>query len=83
LTEYVLSKFDEDKRVFNEFVAGVHSLQSYMGDIAGQKQQEADMAKQFLRHPLRRVREWAQIEILDAESQAKFWREWEAEQQIE
>jgi hypothetical protein len=83
ITEYVLKKFGQDKRVFNEFVAGVHNLQSYMGDIAGQKQQEADVARKFLDYPLRRIREWAQIEIMDAESQARFWQEWEAERKIE
>jgi len=83
LTEYVLRKFGEDKRVFNEFVAGVHSFQFYMGDIAGEKRQEAEIARKFLNYPLRRIQEWAQIEIMDAESQATFWREWEAEQRIE
>jgi hypothetical protein len=83
LTEYVIQKFGEDKQVFNEFVAGVHNLQSYMGDIAGQKQNEADIARKFLNYPLRRIQQWAQIEIMDAEAQAEFWKEFEASQDID
>ncbi len=83
LTEHVLTKFGEDKRVFNEFVAGVHDLQLYVGDIAGQKLQEGEIARKFLKYPLPRIQEWAQIEIMDAESQAAYWRDWEAEQRIE
>jgi len=80
LTLYVLSTFGDDKRVFGEFAAGVHSFQSYMGDIAGQHQKEADIARKFLTYPLPKIQEWAQLEIMDAESQANYWREWEAEQ---
>jgi hypothetical protein len=83
LTEHVLTKFGEYKRVFNDFVAGVHDLQLYVGDIAGQKLQEGEIARKFLKYPLPRIQEWAQIEIMDAESQAAYWRDWEAEQRIE
>jgi len=83
LTEHVLRKFGEDKRVFSEFVAGVHNLQTYVGDIADQHKREAELGKKFLNHPLRPIREWAQIEILDSEVQANFWKEWEEEQNIE
>lgn len=80
LTLYVLSTFGDDKRVFGEFVAGVHSFQSYMGDIAGQHLKEAEIARKFLTYPLPKIQEWAQLEIMDAESQANYWKEWEAEQ---
>ena len=36
----------------------------------------------FLNHPLRKIREWAQIEITDSENQAKYWRDWEETQNI-
>ena len=36
LTAFVLEKYGHDDRVFDEFVAGVHSLQRYSGDIAAQ-----------------------------------------------
>ena len=52
----------------NEFVAGVHNLQSYVGDIAGQKQNEADIARKFMDYPLRRIQKCAQIEIMEAEA---------------
>ena len=63
LTEYVLREFETDDRTFNEFCAGVHSFQMYAGDIAATKEREADVAKLFLDHPLRRVREWARLEM--------------------
>lgn len=63
LTEFVLKTFEEDEQVFRKFCAGVHSFQIYAGDIAAQYKKEAEIARKFLNHPLRRVREWAQIEI--------------------
>jgi len=83
LTLHVLKKFGEDKRVFREFVAGVHNLQMYMGDIASQHEHEGEIATKFLDYPLPQIQEWARLEILDAEAQANFWRDWEAERSIE
>jgi hypothetical protein len=83
LTKHILAKFGDDKRVFSEFVAGVHNLQGYMGDIAGQKQHDADVARKFLKYPSARIQEWAQIEIRDAENQAAFWKELEEEHNLE
>jgi hypothetical protein len=75
LTEYVLREFENDDRTFNEFCAGVHSFQMYAGDIAATKEREADMAKLFLAHPLRRVRDWAQLEIQEGLHHARLHRE--------
>jgi hypothetical protein len=75
LTEYVLRVYESDDRTFNEFCAGVHSFQMYTGDIAGTREREADEAKLFLDHPLRRVREWAQFEIQDGIQHARLHRE--------
>jgi len=62
LTEFVLTRFENDERVLNEFLAGSHSLQMYVGDIASQREAEADAVRPFLNHPLKRIREWARYE---------------------
>jgi hypothetical protein len=79
LTEYVLREFDSDDRTFSEFVAGVHSFQSYVGSIATARASEAEVARTFLSHPLRRVRQWAEIEMRQAEAEAKRFQIMEEE----
>jgi hypothetical protein len=75
LTEFVLSHFENDDRTFEEFSAGVGSFKSYFGDIASQMESEAETAKKFRSHRLRRIREWARNESLAAAKQAKLARE--------
>jgi hypothetical protein len=79
LTAWVLSKFEQDNRVFAEFCAGVHSFQMYTGDVALVHESEATMARKFFSHPLRRIREWAKIEYETALENARRQREWEDE----
>jgi len=79
LTAWVLTEFEEDDRVFKEFTAGVHSFQIYSGDIAAQHETEAAVARDFLDHPLRRIREWAEMEERWAMDAARQERE-EAEE---
>jgi hypothetical protein len=79
LTEFVLSRFEEDDEVFREFVAGTHTGQVYTGDIPAQHEQEAEAARRFLGHALRRVREWAAAEIQSAKREAQFWRQHDEE----
>lgn len=83
LTEFVLTEFAEDEQVFQAFCAGRHSYQMYSGDIAAQHDAEAAIARKFLNHQIRRVREWAQYEIDSASQQAKWWRQREEEERIE
>ncbi|MDP1420265.1 hypothetical protein Q8G35_18205 [Peribacillus simplex] len=73
LTEYILSKFEGEKRVFNEFLAGAHSFQMYSGDIAAQLENQAEIAKKFLDSKIKPIREWALHEIESSEYQAKQW----------
>jgi len=72
-TEYVLTEFEGSDDVFRSFLVGTHRLQMYSGDIARQHEHEADVARKFLNHPLRRIREWAVIE-------EKRSREWAAKE---
>jgi len=75
LTEFVLETFEDDDQTFREFCAGVHGLQLYSGDIAAQHEKEAEVARKFLDHPLRRVREWAQIELESSLREAEEWHQ--------
>ena len=43
---------------------------------------EAEVAKKFLNHPLRRIREWAVDEIETAKRQADWWRREKEERDI-
>ncbi len=82
LTEFVLSEFEDDEDTFQRFCKGAHSLQSYVGNIASQKKQEAEIAKKFLNHPLHRIREWALYEIDRCNQEAKYWQQSDEEIQI-
>lgn len=72
ITAYVLDKFGDQDDVFISFSAGRHSDQIYSGD--SQHLEEANLARKFLSHPLRRIREWAAGEIRDSERHAEYWR---------
>jgi len=83
LTEFVLSKFGEDERVFSAFCAGIHSLQLYSGDIAAEHEREAAIARKFRDHPLEAIRKWAIAEEASSLWQAKQMRERNEEWRIE
>ena len=67
LTHYVMARFEQDDRVYREFLAGTYS-RSHSGDIAAQVEQEGEEVRPFLGHPLRRIRQWAEdcLERLEA-----------------
>jgi hypothetical protein len=74
LTEFVLTYFENDDRTFSEFVAGVHSFQLYTGSYSSARERESIVAKAFIGSPIRRVREWAQLELTQAEADARVHR---------
>jgi len=82
LTHYILEKYEEDDRVFNEFFAGRHNLQTYVGDIVGAHEKEAEFARKFLNHSLRRIRDWATAEIQESKAEAAWWRRKNEEDEI-
>jgi hypothetical protein len=81
LTEQVLERFDDDGETQREFVCG-SGVRTYSGDIAGQHDDEARFASQFLGHRLCAVREWARVEKSFAEHDAKRHRQEDAEMLI-
>ncbi len=74
LTAFVLERFGDDDRVFREFCAGAGEGGWRSGDIAGQYDQDARLARQFLTHPCRRIREWAQRADASARALAEWFR---------
>lgn len=75
MAEYVLKTFEDDEETFQAFCAGTHSFQLYSGDIAVQHEKEGEVARRFLNHPLRRIREWAELELKSATQAAAMWRQ--------
>jgi hypothetical protein len=82
LTEFVLSEFEDDECTFREFCIGSRNRLNFVSDIESQKQKEAEVAREFLNHPQRRVREWAEYEISRCEQDAKMWRQIDEESRI-
>jgi hypothetical protein len=66
LTEWLLTEFEDDERMFNEFCVGRHASESYWGSIGSYFIGVEEQMQPYLKHPLRRVREWAQYEISNA-----------------
>jgi hypothetical protein len=79
LTAHVLEQFAGDEQVFREFCAAAHSGELSWGDLAERREREAETARRFLDHDLRRIREWAQHEIDQASRDTDWWRAQEEE----
>src|SRR5262249_30139319 len=58
----ILREFDDDHVVGN-FAAGMHSGEVWYGDALERCHRDIEVAKRFLKHPNRRIREWAGKEI--------------------
>lgn len=82
LTEFVLSEFENDEETFKKFCVSSHNLQVYVGDTVAHKNKEVEIARSFLNHPLRRIREWASYEIDNCQRDAKYWQQINEETQI-
>jgi hypothetical protein len=82
LTAFVLDRFADDDQVFHEFCAGARSMHAYRGDFPAHLDRKAELARHFLRHPLKRLRDWARSEIEFARRESAFWRQHEEEMVI-
>jgi hypothetical protein len=79
LTEWLLSEFEDDDQVFNQFCAGRHDGEMYVGSMSRYFEDTEERMKPYLNHPLRRIREWAQYEV----SNAQGVRIWEGQREAE
>ncbi len=66
----VLARFEVDDETFGVFASSVHAHEGWTGNGAALFRAQADVARKFLDHPLRRIREWAAVEIKDREAWA-------------
>lgn len=72
LTEWLLSEFEDDDRVFDEFCVGRYTREMYIGSMSLYFEDTEERMKPYLNHPLRRIREWAEYEIANAQG-VLFW----------
>lgn len=64
LTEWLLEKYENDDRFFREFISGRHSFEVYSVQEKIEKHDELEKKMQpYLKHRLKRVREWAEYEV--------------------
>jgi hypothetical protein len=77
--DVILREYDDD-RVLSNFAAGAHSGESWWGDGSEQFRREAGDARRFLKHPNRRIRQWARHEI-DQRTRLAEWEEREHAEQ--
>jgi len=64
MLDQVLREYDDDE-VFERFLSGAHSGETWWGNAADRMRREAAEARKFLSHPNRRVREWAKHEVAE------------------
>jgi|SRR5208337_189488 len=83
LTELVLEEFEDDDRTFAEFCAGTYSSGLLVGNFASQFESEGEIAKRFLSHPLRRVRQWAAERVESTKRHAAQWRQFQEERDLD
>jgi hypothetical protein len=82
LTAFVLDRFADDERLFREFCAGARSVHVYRGDFPAHLDRRAEVAHHFMRHPLKRVRDWARDEIEFARRESALWRQHQEEEEM-
>lgn len=63
ITAWLLDEFSEDDQVFGKFCAGTHHGQMLVGRWANYFADTEEKMTRYLKHPLRRIREWAENEI--------------------
>jgi hypothetical protein len=79
LTAFVLDRFAHDDKVFQEFFAGSQSMHVYGLDFPAEIDHETEVARHFLEHSLKRVREWARNELERARKESALWSQHEEE----
>lgn len=78
VTEWFLSEFEGDEKLFQEFCMGRHSGEVREGPVRSAEELDRELAP-FRSHRLRRVREWA-----DYERRQRDWEsEWESREDDE
>ncbi len=61
----------------------MHAYEIFWGDLYKNLEERISHARKFLNHPLRRIREWAALEIEEAKMMMKQWEDIEKEAQMD
>jgi hypothetical protein len=72
VTEWVLSQFADDDRVFEEFCMGRHAFEVRVGPARDRRTELERAVGPFLRHTLPWVRRWAEYELKENEREAEM-----------
>jgi hypothetical protein len=72
VTEWFLTEYEGDDRIFREFCAGRHSGEVLHGSASERRPSVEKAVRPFLEHPLRRVRDWARYEPEENDYEAKL-----------
>ncbi len=81
MTAWLLSEFEDDDQVFNTFCLSCHNNgQIYFGNIGRHFIGTEEKVVPYLKHPLRRIREWAQNEINYAKGRIDWGNQTESEE---
>lgn len=72
LTEWILSSYEWDDKLFSAFIAGRHTFEVInISDAIKNHENLVVEMKPYLHHKLRRVRQWAEYEIRESEKMKK------------
>jgi hypothetical protein len=79
ITAWLLDEFEDDDAVFDLFRAALHSNRIYVGGMERYFIGTEERVAPYLKHRLRRIREWARSEI----EYAKFMIDWDRQTESE
>jgi hypothetical protein len=72
VTEWILTQFGAEERVFTEFCAGRHAFEMREGHARDRRAELVRAMAPFINHELAWVRRWAQYELDENEYEAKW-----------
>ncbi len=71
LTEWLLTTFETDEKVFREFCVGRHSNEARFGPVESREELQRKLAP-FREFPIRRVRDWVAYELAYRDAEEKW-----------
>lgn len=79
VTAWLLTEYQNDEEVFRAFLLGRHAMETFWGPASRRYADFEVKYSAYLRHPLPRVRDWAQHEMDSARQMIRWDEEREAE----
>jgi len=69
MTAWLLKEFEADDQVFGLFRTNFHNCRGYFGGGRHYFIETTERMTPYLSHPLRRIREWAQLQLNSAKGE--------------